>query len=100
MKAVIAVQDTESGEIEMNVVFEGGFTIESNAHQHVNLMLKVFDAMAERRAMTKPETVSMDSLDDGIKSALKLLEAQAFTEHDPIPEQPMIKAPKIEVVRN
>ncbi len=100
MKAVIAVQDTESGEIEMNVVFEGGFTVESNAHQHVNLMLKAFDIMAERRATTQPETVSMDSLEDGIKSALQLLEAQAFTANDPIPEQPAIKAPRIEVVRN
>ncbi len=99
MKAVIAVQDTEDGQIEMNVVFEGTFSPESNAHQHVNLMLKVFDIMADRRAMTQPETVSMDSLDDGIKSALSLLEAQAFTANDPIPEQ-AIKLPRIEIVPN
>ena len=98
MKAVIAIQDTEDGQIDMNLVFEGGFTPESHAHQHVNLMLKVFDTMAERRAQTDVNVVAIDDLDDGIKSAFKLLEAQAFTADDPIPND--IHIPKIQVVSN
>ena len=97
MKVVIAVQDTESGEIDMNVVFEGGFNIESHAHQHVNLMMKVFDLIGEMRERGEIKTVSMEAMDEGIKSAFKLLEAQAFTKDDPIPEQG-IKTPRIVVV--
>lgn len=62
MRAVITIEDTDLNDgIKLGVLYEGtikdpGFCIGSNAHQHVALILKVLDQIAEKREATSDVT--------------------------------------------
>ena len=97
MKAVIALQDTEAGEIAMNVIFEHGFNIESNAHQHAHLLIKVMDILAAKVSAGEVTNINMDDLEPIVLDAMDTLEREQFTKDDPVPND--IQIPQIEVVR-
>lgn len=64
MRAVITVEDQDD-HIHMGVIYEGtprhpGFNAGSHAHQHVALVLKIMDKIAEKREATSDVTPVTD----------------------------------------
>ena len=53
MKATITIQDGEDGTFRVDTDYEGGFTVDSHAHQHALLLIKHLGAIAERRGETQ-----------------------------------------------
>lgn len=49
MRAVITLDDVE-GEVGMTLFLEGGFQVDSNAHQTANLIVKHLDELASIRS--------------------------------------------------
>mgnify|MGYP000518201802 FL=1 len=98
MKAAIAMQDTEDGQIALNTCFEGGFNPQSHAHQHAYLLIKIMDSIASKNSHGELSAMAEQDLDALVKDTMELLAKEQFSEHDPIPEEAM-KAPKLMVVK-
>jgi len=42
-KAILTIDDTPDGEMKLTLFLEGGFQVDSNAHQAANLLIKYLD---------------------------------------------------------
>ena len=53
-RAYLNMEDKEGGGINCQAVFEGGFDVNSNSHQHLNMLLKYLDKLARREEDPEP----------------------------------------------
>lgn len=64
MKATITITDAEeAGTFRVDTDYEGGFCIESHAHQHAMLLVKHLGELADRRGATTAIGDSAESVD-------------------------------------
>lgn len=42
-KAILTIDDTPDGDMKLDLFLEGGFQVDSNAHQAANLLIKYLD---------------------------------------------------------
>lgn len=101
-RASLHLED-QDGTIEMRVLYEGpsGFDKHSNAHQHMKIVLKVLDLIAERREIEGEKVVDLDHLDETIQQSLTEIRARnaaGFDEFVVLDKPPEDKTPGLIVV--
>lgn len=71
-KAILTIDDTPDGEMALSLFLEGGFQVDSNAHQCANLLIKNLDQMGAVTEASEVRELTGDEAEQVIADATAL----------------------------